>query len=737
MSLTERIFYRNSSPLCTETWEGAPNQGLLRKVTIPGETVTLTYDNLNRLIERTRTDTLTGSEPRTTRYSYHGTREITIDGPRADVNDIQHLVFDRVGNIVEFTNAAGHRFLMEFAAQGRQIGWSGPNGERREFEYDERDRIVVERAAPGTGQQITLTQQYDDAGRLVASQRNSEPVIWRSYDDAGRLAGVSDSEGASLRLQYDDSGELQGIHASHEFGAAGGESLSGGVKQPVPLNPAYPDTYDRPTLASGVQEKSALYQYDHLNRVVSSTAADGSVTRYEYNGFGEVIAEHSQVRGTTRYGYDTGGNRVWEARADGTEIRRQFDAMGRSVQAEYRSATTTTQVFQYRYDECAYGVGRLCESIAGADVTRYDYDIHGSTVRLETVVDGHTEVTDRFLQLVTHNDPALSGSHAARSARPEASVLPYVSGRFGGGVYEFFWDSSCRGIPYPLPSTTTLASAWRGGFRSVRVWFTGKAVIDSSFTVDVQVGVCYQLEVQQNYVFNFQGQHIYFGPEPDINLEPEEEKKKEEEKSWPPIEHDYAVDTEICSNSENPSWCRIENIACWAKRYYAPGKEGGYGRPATQGETVNLEYRGTDNPIRVAAGPNFGLPANAVAQITQDGHALHNEDMGQWGPGDFQCPKPIEISPVGTRNNDRSTPPAHCNQVYREPYKHNGKIYMHTRGTGNAGAGLDNLNELFGRGLFGGLDGQMKQAILADADRWCPDLTPPSIPPGPGDGELP
>ena len=381
-SYNHRTFYRNNHPICAETWEGVPENSLLRKVVIPGEAVTLEYDEFNRLIKLTRTDTMTDKEPRVTRIHYYAGGHITMDGPRDDVDDIQHLTVDENGNIVEFIDAAGHRYLTEFDAQGRRIAWEGPNGERREFEYNSQNQIELERSAPGTAQQISLNLRYDEAGRLASSQRTGEGLIGRSYDETGRLTRISDHRGEQLHLRYGAAGKLEEIVASRELGMAITESLSGKVYEADPLHPADPRMLSR-LVPSGL-DQPVEYQFDELDRIVAILTTDGTVSRFEYNGFGELLAEHSPMLGTTRYGYDAGGNRIWEARSDGTEIRRSFDTVSRVIRLEYQRPGTPSQEIQYRYDNCRYGVGRLCEVTAPGSVTRYDYDVHGNTILRRT-----------------------------------------------------------------------------------------------------------------------------------------------------------------------------------------------------------------------------------------------------------------------------------------------------------------------------------------------------------------
>ena len=40
-------------------------------------------------------------------------------------------------------------------------------------------------------------------------------------------------------------------------------------------------------------------------------------------------------------------------------------------------------------------------------------------------------------------------------------------------------------------------------------------------------------------------------------------------------------------------------------------------------------WRGDDDPIRVAVGPDGGLPENAIAQIALDDHVFYNGEMAQ------------------------------------------------------------------------------------------------------------
>lgn len=785
-----------------------------------GETVDFAYDSYDRLILQTQTDTLTDAEPRVTRLDYHGNGEVSIDGPRNDVNDVRQLTFDETGNLVAFANAAGHLYLSEYDDQDRLIRWSGPNGEQREFQYDEQGRLVVETAAPGAAHEIEVVLKYNEAGLLIESRRNNGLKIRRSYDDADRLATVSSGEGQQLRLLYEAGGVVVVPGSS-------GKVLPGaGVVSGQTHTSELPDSVHSSALrVAGIQASPSgpvSQQYDRLGRVVAASAADGSVTYYEYNGFGEVIAERSPSGETAHYSYDAGGNRIWEQRRSGTVIYREFDALGRMVVARRQRPEVPAEIFQYRYDDCAYGVGHLCQVSGGAGSARFEYNIHGSLTQVQTVTESRIEITQfrynanhqlealidpsgleipyygipsrrvarlkdgegtlltggsRYEQagparmsaiasapplaqqtLAIHGEEAsgdsrngggsrdvtmspglpLSSSDAAAQfgayviakqgqARALAPSTTGGAGAFSTHAVMFYRSYNCSGIPNW--SAYSLEEAWYAGLRSFLAPTRVTLYLDDNAKITFEADVCFRIDAY--YTPPPPSPPIIYippsaNPTPEPEPEPEEEEEEEEgsdEPEWPPITHDYAVDNKVCSTTE--AGCNLPNIACWLRHYHAPGKDS-YDTPVGHSDevSVDLGWPYNDEPIKVAVGPSFGLPKNAIAQIPLEGHALHNDESGEWGSGTDACPQSAGRGTGQAR-------PDHCNQVYREVYEQGGSIRVATRGTGNSGI-LDGLNQSLGPGAFGDLDDDMIEAF--NSRTWCPGQEPPSQPPG---GPLP
>lgn len=174
------------------------------------------------------------------------------------------------------------------------------------------------------------------------------------------------------------------------------------------------------------------------------------------------------------------------------------------------------------------------------------------------------------------------------------------------------------------------------------------------------------------------------------------------------VTHDYQVDTEICNTNE--VFCTLANIACWGRHYHAPlERKEDHDTPVENADTSDLEdLFGFDNEIKTGVGAPAGLPPNAIANVTEPSHILHDTD----GPGFGTCPQPVSGQGSGAVNE--------CSQVYREPYESGGKIKMRTRGFGGNRFALP--NQIGGPWIFRKLDEDMVEAINSAADGLCPSL---------------
>ena len=534
-----RDFSLNGSLLCTEAWQGEPGEGLLRRVSVHGETVSLEYGGLGRLIRRTHEDTLHESESRITRYEYPAAGVMFIDGPRDDVNDVRQVMFDEDGNVVRFVNPAGHRFEMEYDAQGRLAVWTGPNGDRREYEYDELGNMTLERLAVGTRQETAIKLEHDAAGRMVASRRQGERTIRRRYDTEGRLASLSVEGGESLLLRYALDGTLQGIFASEGFRVS-----PTGIDEGILRSPNYAlhraVRQGLPSLPN--PKEAASVQRDLLGRLQSATLTDGTFARFEHNGFGEVVAAKVTSGMATRHAYDVAGNRVRDFGGDGSEIWRAYDMLGRAVREDVRLPGNSPYSIDYRYDSCANGIGRLCEINSNAGATKFDYDVLGNAIIRDAIVvaSGETIRTrSGFEAQRSTSAPAMSLSAAATTALFRSIV--------------FYSGVNCRGWGHTDVHVDSLAEAWYMGYMSYSAWANVTVYLESGEVLTGEANVCVLIDVPSNLGVPSPG-YVYTQPPPSSPSNSHTDDSEEDPKEFPDYEEpaDHVIPTPKETDNELP-----------------------------------------------------------------------------------------------------------------------------------------------------------------------------------------
>ncbi|MCL1052256.1 hypothetical protein L2755_22030, partial [Shewanella abyssi] len=108
------------------------------------------------------------------------------------------------------------------------------------------------------------------------------------------------------------------------------------------------------------------------------------VTAYEYNGFGEKVNQISPDGGTNQYQY-LAGSLVLETTADGTVRQLKYDVLNRLIGI----SENFQLVFSYIYDNCNYGIGKLCQTQQDDNNhTRYSYQPSGQLFEQRSTING-------------------------------------------------------------------------------------------------------------------------------------------------------------------------------------------------------------------------------------------------------------------------------------------------------------------------------------------------------------
>ena len=249
-----------------------------------GQVETFQYNSWGKLIASSKVDA-TAKRSATYAYDYFGRMTEKIE--TAVENGKESKTVSRYAY-----NNYGQRIGRVTTADGVTFS------EKRE--YDEFGRLA--KIVSGSD---TVTYAYNTKNQLVTRTTNGIAVRY-SYTKLGQLAaksiaGMEDT--ASLKYFYDKDGtisgrEVGGVKQSYKYDKIG--------QLLAVIDPAGKEVekyvYDPAgnILSKTVAGKTTTYTYDKANQLVSSTNADGKVTKYEYDAAGRMTKEGEK---TFAYGW--------------------------------------------------------------------------------------------------------------------------------------------------------------------------------------------------------------------------------------------------------------------------------------------------------------------------------------------------------------------------------------------------------------------------------------------------
>lgn len=326
--------------------------------------------------------------------------------------------FDTYGNVVSATDPLNHSVSNTYDTATRTFVTKveNPLGHTRTMAYDARYNAVIA-ATDAAG--VSTTNEYDSLGRLSRvigpNDTRDLPTTRFEYD----VSTVPTRATQYVRLQHGGASELvthtffdglnrpiqvrspaenaaqQIVTAVKEFDARGFVA-----RQWAPYLDAASSVYRPWTMVGGVASP-AVYDYDALGRLVSTTQPNGSqdttafsdwaVTSVDANGHQvrrvrdahgqlvtveeyEGLAPGATLYATTTYAYDARGNMVRLTDAKGNVTTTVYDSLGRKISMTDPDMGTST----YVYDDA----GRLTSVTDARGVrTRLTFDAMGRTTR--------------------------------------------------------------------------------------------------------------------------------------------------------------------------------------------------------------------------------------------------------------------------------------------------------------------------------------------------------------------
>jgi len=275
----------------------------------------------------------------------------------------------------------------------------------------------------------TTTYQYDADGRVVLQSREissgNYAVTRNYYDGEGRQIAQIDADGYLTVFSYDGITETTtsvryatALTSSQLAALTGTETTSDLVG----------------LLGSNTANEQASETYNADNQVISSTAADGTVTTYQYDADGQLtgtiitpVSGQGAVR-TSSTRYDSRGNVISVTDADGNTTSYVYDANGQRVESTDANGNSTW----YYYDTA----GRLLSTVQGqpedgspnslGNVTSYIYDAFGELIQT-TVYAAQLTLTTGASSGSTFNPDGTTAAQVATAVAALAAVSADVN----------------------------------------------------------------------------------------------------------------------------------------------------------------------------------------------------------------------------------------------------------------------------------------------------------------------
>ena len=229
-------------------------------------------------------------------YDLNGNRTSMIDP-----TGITNYTYDALNRLTSITNNKGFATNFTYDALGRRTSMTHGNG-------------------------VVTTYQYDPASQLtrLAHQLGAATInsFDYSYDRVGNRTSKTSRDGAA-NYTYDTLNRLvQAIN-------------------PLPTNPLESFQYDAVGNRTNSNQNFSS-SFDAANRLLE----DGNFT-YQYDNNGNLTRKTAKVGGAiTSYEYDA-ENKLVRVVSNGTVVNQKYDGLGRRVEKEVISASTTTTRFIY------------------------------------------------------------------------------------------------------------------------------------------------------------------------------------------------------------------------------------------------------------------------------------------------------------------------------------------------------------------------------------------------------
>lgn len=362
-----------------------------------GRTVVNTYDLLGQILSTISPDP-DGSGPEVAQSMSYAWSAGKIISQTNALGQTLRSEYDGNSRQVQSLLADGSIHQFKYDGRGDLIEDIDPNGQITYYIYDDRGRLVQTVSPDGS---VTMAA-YDAVGNIVSSRDAEQNVTQYEYDAANRLTDVVNAVGDETTYNYNDVGQLDGysnVYGTYTYtlDALGRITQTRGPDGYVTTTDYDADgnivsevRYDvdglttipeDPRTLDSSRQRVRFYQYDVLDRLVSTTNPNNDTATVSYDDAGRILEQTDELGRVTSYAYDNAGNVQTKTLPDpdgsgpltSPVTSYSYDAAGNLASVTDPDGNTTS----YAYDS---NNRLISQTDAIGNISKTVYDAAGRTV---------------------------------------------------------------------------------------------------------------------------------------------------------------------------------------------------------------------------------------------------------------------------------------------------------------------------------------------------------------------
>jgi RHS repeat-associated protein len=297
---------------------------------------------------------------------------------------VRQYVFDRVGNLVSYTNPLNKTTRFEVDAAGNLVKVTDAMNRIQTYVYDKVGNLTV--MTDAREKQTAAT--YDAMNRFIQGKNPSGGIYSIEYNGQGLPTEETDEDSRTSQAEFDNflrlTKEIDGLGNQTEYGYNIADGSTTGTLGSLfdPIDIKYPtftqrlrlDQRERPTTETllnpnkfGTEGLVSNVTYDVRGQIKTDTDANGKTRFYSYDALGQLIEFTDSLGHKTKALYDARGNLIQITDPNNNVNKFEFDRNDRVIKEILPLGQTTT----YSYD----GVGNVIERIdPNGHKTTYTYD---------------------------------------------------------------------------------------------------------------------------------------------------------------------------------------------------------------------------------------------------------------------------------------------------------------------------------------------------------------------------